>query len=145
MKKIKVKDVRFSRHIGDLRVLVQGGAAHSSFLSGCERMPSSVAVIPPSLSLCCCPVCLRSVGCSGPEKALGWPGLKAPMWVSSGSCPPLHHLDHSFKPCPDQPGLSRRSDQSLSDESLGKKTHSRDREPMGKQPAGQNGVKGVGK
>lgn len=59
------------------------GTAHSSFLSGCDQMP---AVVSPCLSLT-----LFIVHCVyGPwaeEKALGWPGLKAPMWASSGSCP----------------------------------------------------------
>lgn len=80
--------------------------AHRSFLSGCEQMPNR-AVVSPTPSLCCCPVCLWSWAAEGPEKGLDWPRLKAPMWVSSGSAPPSPSSPQS-QPCPGQSGLSCR-------------------------------------
>lgn len=101
---MEVSDARFSRHIGDPFVRT----AHSSFLSGCEQMPSS-AVVSPRLSLS---LLLSSVfTVRGLQRARKGPRLARTEGAYVGQSwfpPPLHHLDHSFRPCPDQPAAVTR-------------------------------------
>lgn len=100
--------VRFSQGIGDLCVLVKWWTLRSQLISlWVWADAKQLCGQPCSLSLCCCPVCLQSMGCCWPEKAFFWPGLKAPLWVNNSSCPPFIILTTASSPA--QASLSHRT------------------------------------
>lgn len=102
--KAEVKIWRFqTRGFHGTLVIRLFGRLTARFCLDVSRCQAVLWSAPVSLSLCCCPVCLRSVGCSGPEKALGWPGQKAPMWVSPGSRPPFIILTTASGPAQTSP------------------------------------------
>lgn len=118
------------------------GTAHSSFLSGCEQMPSST-VVSPRLSRSVVVRCVYGPGCSGPEKALAWPGLKAPMWVSSGSCPPFIILTTASSPA--QTSLVSAAAVTRACQAKAWEKTPLVTELIGQQPAGWSGVRAVGR
>lgn len=134
---MEVSDARFSRHIGDPFVRT----AHSSFLSGCEQMPSS-AVVSPRLSLSVVVQCVYGPWAAagqkrpsvGPDRRRLCGSVLVPAPPSS-SWPQLQAL----------PRPARSSDQACKAKAWEKNAtgHCINRELMGQQPAGQDGVRGV--
>lgn len=101
-----------------------------------EQMPGGT-VVGPRLS---CSLLLSTVfilrGLPGARKG---PRLARSAGASVGQLwflPPLHHADHSLRPCPEQPGLHHSTDQSLSGQSLGKKNPTAE-PPLSQGPTGQ--------